>query len=68
MISGLIGALIGGWFSEFLIDRLFAVYQGVSSKVIILSVVSIFIIGALTIGTKLFKVLQANPADTLKNE
>jgi len=68
LISGLIGALIGGWFSEFLIDKLFAVYQGVSIQVIILSIVSIFMIGGLTIGAKLFKVLQANPAETLKSE
>lgn len=68
LISGLIGALIGGWFSDFLIDKLFAVYQGVSIHIIIVSVISIFIIGALTIGGKLFAILRTNPAETLKSE
>ena len=68
LISGFIGAFIGGWFSNFLIDKLFSVYQGVNTNVIVLSVISIFIIGALTIGGKLFGVLRTNPADTLKSE
>jgi len=56
------------WFSNFLIDKLFRVNQGVSTNAILLSVIGIFVIGALTIGTKLFHVLRTNPAETLKTE
>lgn len=68
LVSGLVGAILGGWFSNFLIDTIFTIYQGVSTSAILLSVVGIFVIGGLTIGGKLFGVLQTNPAETLKSE
>lgn len=67
-IGGIIGALLGGWFSDFLIDQLFEVTKGVSLMTTILSVLTICMIGGLTIGGKLLAVLRTNPAETLKSE
>jgi len=67
-ISGIIGGLLGGWLSETLLGRIFEVTSGLNVTSIILSVIGICMVGALTIGTKLFSVLQTNPADTLKSE
>lgn len=67
-VGGIIGGLVGGWFAYFLIDEIFAVHQGVNTTSIILAVIGICLIGGLTIGGKLFGVLQTNPADTLKSE
>jgi len=67
-MSGIIGGLLGGWLSETLLGRIFEVTSGLNVTSIILSVIGICIVGALTIGTKLFSVLQTNPAETLKSE
>lgn len=67
-IGGVLGAVIGGQFSAFALDLAFEVYQQVDKSSVILAVIGICIIGAMTIGSKLVTVLQANPADTLKSE
>lgn len=67
-IGSILGGLLGAWFAQFLIAQTFAVNQGVSTVAIISSMIGICTIGALTIGGKLYAVLQTNPADTLKSE
>jgi len=67
-VGGILGGLIGGWFSGFLLEQIFKVNQGVSTISIILSVIGISIVGGLTIGGKLYSVMQTNPAETLKSE
>jgi len=68
VIGGITGAIIGSQFSAFALDLAFQVYQQVDQWSAILAVIGICIIGALTIGSKLITVLQANPAETLKSE
>lgn len=67
-IGSLLGGLLGGWFTQFLLEQAFAVNQGVSTTAIISSMMGICLIGGITIGGKLYTVLQTNPAETLKNE
>lgn len=67
-VGGLIGALIGVELTNFLLTRIFEVVSEVSVLSTVLAVVGICSVGALTIGGKLFSVLQANPAETLKSE
>lgn len=67
-VGSIIGAIIGNWLTVFLLERVFEVVKGVSLFSIMLSVIGICAIGALTIGGRLFGVLQTNPADTLKSE
>jgi len=57
-----------GYQKLYLLGRIFEVTSGLNVTSIILSVIGICMVGALTIGTKLFSVLQTNPADTLKSE
>jgi len=68
LVSGIIGGLVGAWNALFLTEQIFEVYKGVSNLSIILCVLGICLIGALTIGSKLFGVLRTNPAETLKSE
>jgi len=68
VIGGVLGALAGTWFAQFLLEGIFNVHQGVNNMAVIGAVFSICILGALTIGGKLYTVLQTNPADTLKSE
>jgi len=67
-VGSILGGLLGAWFAQLLLEKSFAVNQGVSTTAIILSMIGICIIGALTIGGKLYTVLQTNPAETLKSE
>ena len=67
-IGSIFGGLLGVWFAQLLLEKVFAVNQGVSTLAIMASVVGICTVGALTIGGKLYNVLQTNPAATLKNE
>ena len=66
--GSILGGLLGAWFAQFLLEKAFAVNQGVSTIAIISSMIGICTIGALTIGGKLYSVLQTNPAETLKSE
>lgn len=67
-MGSIIGVALGSWFSGFLMEQVFAINNGVSTFSTIIAAVGICAIGALTIGGKLFGVLQTNPADTLKND
>jgi len=67
-VAGILGGLIGGWFTGFLLEQIFQVNQGVNILSVILAIIGICIVGALTIGGKLYTVLQTNPAETLKSE
>jgi len=67
-VGSIFGGLLGGWFAQLLLEQAFAVNQGVSTTAILFSMIGICTIGALTIGGKLYTVLQTNPADTLKSE
>ena len=67
-VGGLLGGLAGGWFTGFLLEQIFKVNQGVSTVSVIIAIIGVCIVGALTIGGKLYMVLQTNPADTLKSE
>ena len=67
-IGSVLGGLLGAWFAQILLEQAFAVNQGVSTIAIVLSMIGICTIGALTIGGKLYSVMQTNPAETLKNE
>lgn len=66
--GGVLGGAAGAWFSGFLLEQIFSVNQGVRTISVILAVIGISVVGALTIGGKLFTVLQTNPAETLKSE
>ena len=67
-IGSILGGLLGAWFAQFLLETTFAVNQGVTTVAVVGSMIGICIIGALTIGGKLYGVLQTNPAETLKSE
>ncbi|MFK7984044.1 MAG: FtsX-like permease family protein, partial [Saprospiraceae bacterium] len=67
-VGGILGGLAGGWFTGFLLEQIFQVNQGVNTLSVILAIVGVCIVGALTIGGKLYTVLQTNPAETLKSE
>lgn len=67
-IGGIIGAYLGGQFASFALDLAFEVFLEANNSAAILAVLGTCLIGALTIGSKLFTVLQTNPAETLKSE
>jgi len=67
-IGSIIGAVLGIWLTNFLIGVIFEVTSGVNIMNIILAVVGVCLVGAFTIGSKLFGVLRTNPANTLKSE
>jgi len=68
LIGGILGGIGGLYQAQFLLDEVFKIHQGVSIPATVLAVGFICLIGVVTIGGKLFGVLQTNPAETLKNE
>ena len=68
MIGGILGAYLGGQFADYALDLAFEVFLKVDKLSAILAVLGVCTIGALTIGSKLFEVIQTNPAETLKSE
>ena len=68
LISGILGGIGGLYQAQFLLDEVFKIHQGVSIPATLLAISFVCLIGVVTIGGKLFGVLQTNPAETLKNE
>ena len=67
-MGGVLGGIGGLYVAQFLLEQIFQVHQGVSIPTTLLAVGFVCLIGALTIGGKLFGVLRTNPAETLKSE
>jgi len=66
--GGILGTILGSKFAEFGLDLAFEVFLKVDKWSAILAVLGVCLIGAMTIGSKLFNVLRTNPAETLKSE
>ena len=67
-IGSIIGGVGGVYSSQFLLEEIFQIHEGVSMTSTLLAVGFVCLIGALTIGGKLMGVLRTNPAETLKSE
>ena len=68
VIGGTLGAFLGGEFANYALDLAFEVFLELDKLSAMLAVLGVCLIGAMTIGSKLFSVLQTNPAETLKSE
>ena len=68
LIGGVLGGLGGLYAAQLLLEQVFEIHQGVSIPTTLLAVGFVCLIGAVTIGGKLFGVLRTNPAETLKSE
>lgn len=68
LVGGVLGGIGGLYAAEFLLEQIFQTHQGVSIPATLLAVGFVCLIGAVTIGGKLFGVLRTNPAETLKSD
>lgn len=68
LVGGVLGGMGGLYAAKFLLEQIFKIHQGVSIPATLLAVGFVCLIGAVTIGGKLFGVLRTNPAQTLNNE
>ncbi len=68
LVGGVLGGIGGLYAAQFLLEQIFQTHQGVSIPATLLAVGFVCLIGAVTIGGKLFGVLRTNPAETLKSD
>ncbi len=68
LVAAVIGCY-GGWYStRLLMDMIFRTNVGVGQSTLLLATFTIFLIGFVTVGMKVWQAIRTNPAEVLKGE
>lgn len=66
LIAAVIGSVGGAFEAELVMGSIFATHADVGIGVLIIGCLAVFLIAALTVGHKIYKVTKTNPSDILK--